>query len=46
MRSSFGQEVHSLGIALDNKTGNAMTKWQAQKKLGAAGPSPVLLGRK
>jgi hypothetical protein len=27
MRSSFGQEVHSLGIALDNKTGNAMTKW-------------------
>jgi hypothetical protein len=32
---------------MDNKTGNAMTKWQAQKKLGAAGPSkPVLLGRK
>jgi hypothetical protein len=29
-----------------NKTGNAMTKWQAHKKLGAAGPSPACLGRK
>jgi hypothetical protein len=24
----LNQEVHSLGISMDNKTGNAMTKWQ------------------
>jgi DNA-directed RNA polymerase beta subunit len=43
----LNQEVHSLGISMDNKTGNAMTKWQAHKKLGAAGGSkPVLPVRK
>jgi hypothetical protein len=27
----LNQEVHSLGISMDNKTGNAMTKWQATR---------------
>jgi DNA-directed RNA polymerase beta subunit len=42
----LNQEVHSLGISMDNKT-ETMTKWQAHKKLGAAGGSkPVLPVRK